>query len=89
LSNIYKEVQKEKKDKVLEDKKRATNVVNVIDKPLELEVHELKEELRTMKASLSEIHEMLKAIYKFETQVVIKNVSKKGTLVNTCLNRIN
>lgn len=85
LSNIYKDVQKEKKDKVLEDKKRETNIVNVIDKPVELEVRELKEELRAMKASLSEMHEMLKAIYKFETQVVIKNVSKKSTLVNTCL----
>lgn len=90
-SDLYKEIVSSSQTKKAKAKEKKELSVGKATKTrtLELEVHELKEELRTMKASLNEMHEMFKAVYKFETQVVItnvrKNIRKKGTLVNTCL----
>ena len=85
-SNLYREIvggAKRNKSK----EKEQTNIVNVkkTTPTLELEIAQLKDEMRIIKSTLSEIHSLLKAVYKFETKVVDKN-TKKGTFVNSYLN---
>ena len=78
LSDLYREIvgNSEKKQRNAKEQKN-TNIVKKANTNLDLEVSELKNEIKWLKSELIEVKEMMKAVYNFETQTSIKCASKK------------
>jgi len=80
-SDLYREIISSGSRRNKSKEKDQTNVKKHTSN-IESDLSQLKDEMRLVKSSLNEIHNLLKAVYKFETNVVDKNTTKKGTIVN-------
>ena len=78
LGDLYREIVTNSKEKrKITQERKNTNIVNKANTNLELEVCELKDEIKSLKSELNEIKVMMKAVYNFEIQTSVKCISKK------------